>query len=130
MEYTISATIKAPVSKIYEGWLNSKIHSEMTGGKAEISDELNKVFTSWDDYISGVNIELVKDSFIRQAWRTIEFEVEQADSLVEIYFEEVDPNKTKITLHHKNLLHHDLKYKLGWVEHYFEPMKEYFEKQV
>lgn len=127
MEFTVNTTIKAPALEIYNGWLNSKIHSEMTGGSAEVSNEVDKKFTAWDEYISGINLEL-KPGFIKQSWRTTDFENDQEDSILEIHFKETKTGSTKITLHHYNLLEKDFSYKKGWVEHYFEPMKEYFEK--
>ncbi len=127
MEFTVSAIIEAPASEIYNGWLDSDVHSKMTGAEAIVSNEINGTFSTWDEYISGVNLDL-KPGYIKQSWRTIEFEVSQPDSIVEITFEEVEPKKTVITLHHKNLPLQDIQYKKGWAEHYFEPMKEYFEQ--
>lgn len=127
MEFTVSTIIKAPKLDLYNGWLNSKIHSEMTGGSAEVSPEIGKKFTAWDKYISGTNLEL-SPGFIKQSWRTTDFENDQEDSILEIHFEETKTGSTKITLHHKNLLEKDTSYKKGWIEHYFEPMKSFFEK--
>ena len=128
MEFTLSTTINASAIDLFDGWLTSKVHAEMTGGSAEISKEVNRPFKAWDEYISGKNLE-IKPNYIKQTWRTSDFEKDQEDSIIEIYFEENKAGKTKITLHHTNLLDKDLHYKRGWMEHYFEPMKEYFEKK-
>lgn len=39
--FTLNATIPAPAQEIYEAWLDSLVHSEMTGGKASMSDEID-----------------------------------------------------------------------------------------
>ena len=33
----------------------------MTGGEAIASDQINARFSAWDDYITGTNIELIKN---------------------------------------------------------------------
>lgn len=126
MEFTIEEVINTPAPSIYNSWLDSDGHSEMTGGEAECSNETGGLFTAWDGYISGKNLELVQDKLIRQAWRTTEFEANQPDSIVEIAFKPVNERKTRITLKHTNLEDHDSHYKQGWYEFYFNPMKEYF----
>lgn len=129
MEFIVTTIIEAPVSAIYNGWLNSEIHSKMTGGEAEICNEVNKPFEAWDGYISGTNLELIEDKFIKQSWRTVEFESNQQDSIIEITFELITSNSTQITIFHRNLLESDIQYKNGWMEHYLEPMKAYFMKK-
>ena len=73
--------------------------------------------------INGKNLELVPGKLIRQSWRTQQF----ADSELEITLE---PEGTgiRLTLKHTNLMGDGTHYKTGWVKHYLEPMKEYFQK--
>lgn len=127
MKFTVKTKIKAPAKDIYTAWLNTKKHTEMTGGEASCNDKIGKSFTAWDEYISGKNLVLVKDEYIKQSWRTVEFADDQEDSILEIYLKEIKPNLTEIKLIHSNLLPQDIKYKQGWIDNYFEPMKMYFE---
>jgi activator of HSP90 ATPase len=60
---------------------------------------------------------------IRQSWRTQQF----ADSELEITLEP-EGTGTRLILKHTNLTGDGTHYKTGWVEHYFEPMKAYFQK--
>jgi uncharacterized protein YndB with AHSA1/START domain len=129
MEFTIEEVLDAPASLIYDAWLDSDGHSEMTGGEAECSHETGGLFTAWDGYISGKNLELVPGKVIRQAWRTTEFDANQPDSIVEITFKPVHENKTRITLKHSNLEETDQHYRQGWNEFYFAPMKIYFAEE-
>jgi hypothetical protein len=45
-------------SEIYEAWLDSDLHTKMTGGLALCSKNIGDSFTTWDGYIEGKNIEL------------------------------------------------------------------------
>ena len=73
--------------------------------------------------INGKNLELVPVKLIRQSWCT----QQSADSEREITLEP-EGTGTRLTLKHTNLMGDGTHYKTGWVEHYFEPMKEYFQK--
>lgn len=125
MEFTIKAVFNALPSEIYKAWLSSEGHTEMTGGEADISDQVGDGFTAWDGYIEGVNVELDPNKCIVQAWRTTEFDVEDEDSVIEVTLNEVD-GKTELTLHHTNLAENGGHYEQGWKDHYFEPMQDYF----
>jgi hypothetical protein len=50
--FTLTATIPASPEEIYEAWLNSIGHSEVTGGEATMSDEVGAEVSAWDGYIS------------------------------------------------------------------------------
>jgi uncharacterized protein YndB with AHSA1/START domain len=81
MPYTfiLTATIPASPEDVYQAWLDSVGHSEMTGGEATMSDEVGAEVSAWDGYISGRNLELIPGERIVQAWRTAEFGDEHED---------------------------------------------------
>jgi activator of HSP90 ATPase len=54
--------------------------------------------------------------------------MEDEDSRVEIFLEE-SMHGTELTLIHTNLSAEGEQYINGWEEHYFEPMKAYFDKK-
>ena len=126
MEFTVDTIINASPERIYEAWLDSDEHSDMTGGDALITDDVDDKFSAWDGYIWGTTLELRENEYIKQTWRTQDFEDDQDYSPVEIFFEAVDEG-TKITIKHTDLSDADEKYKQGWIDSYFTPMKEYFE---
>lgn len=129
ISFTVNAIIAAKPDVVYNGWLDSKVHSEMTGGRANVSNKAGEGFQAWDDYISGTNLELTAGKRIYQKWRTSEFEDSDEDSLLEILFES-DPQGTLITLNHSNLPAHGMQYKQGWIDAYFQPMQDYFCRQA
>jgi uncharacterized protein YndB with AHSA1/START domain len=125
MEFTLKTTFNATPKEVYDAWMNSESHTEMTGGDANIQDEVGTQFSAWDDYITGQNLELVANQKIVQSWRTTEFEESDEDSKIEILLKEAN-GETNLTLIHTNLSLDGKRYKNGWIEHYFEPMKAYF----
>ena len=126
IKFEISTIFNVSAKKIYETWLSSKGHTEMTGGDAEITDKADTDFEAWDGYITGRNITLEPYKKIVQTWRTSEFSDDEEDSVIEIKLEE-QKRGTTLTLIHTNLPPHGKQYKQGWIDNYFIPMKNYFE---
>jgi uncharacterized protein YndB with AHSA1/START domain len=127
--YTLTTVIPATPQEIYEAWLDSVAHSEMTGGDASISGEVGAEFSAWDEYITGRNLELVPAERIVQSWRTDEYGDENEHSTVTITFEETDDG-TLLTLVHSNVPDDQRAYEEGgWESNYFEPMKLYFARR-
>ena len=122
----MSATISAKPEEIYEAWLDSKKHSEMTGSKAKVEPRINGKFTAWDGYIEGKTIEMEPSKRIVQKWRTTDFPSGSPDSTVEILLEKVEKGTKIVLIHTKIPDGQKDEYKQGWKDFYFEPMKEYF----
>ena len=126
----LSVTLPAAPKKVYDAWLNGKEHSAFTGGKATASAKVKGKFSAWDGYITGVNIDLKAGKKIVQAWRTTEFPDDALDSVLEVHLAAKPGGKTALTLIQTNIPKgQGIKYKGGWKNHYFEPMKEYFSKK-
>jgi uncharacterized protein YndB with AHSA1/START domain len=116
--------------QIYDAWLDSQQHSRFTGGEATIDPRIGGRHTAWDGYIQGSTLELDPGRRIVQSWRSVDFPETAPDSRVEVLLESVDGG-TQITLVHSNIPEGQRdEYERGWVEHYFEPMKRYFEEGV
>jgi len=124
--FTLTTTIPASPEEVYQAWLDSVSHSEMTGGAASMSDEIGAEVSAWDGYITGRNIELVPGERIVQSWRTTEFADQHEDSVITVVLQEVDEG-TLLTLVHSNVPDEQTRYQGGgWQQHYFEPMVVYF----
>ena len=127
-DFKLTAIIRASPQEIYDAWLDSLAHSEMTGSEAILSDEIGAEVSAWDGYITGRNLELVPGERIVQSWRTTEFADEHEDSIITLMLEDVDGG-TLLTLVHSNVPEEQTSYEQGgWQEYYFEPMKAYFAK--
>jgi len=124
----ISAIFPVSAKKLYDAWLDSKIHSAITGSKAHIDARQGYSFTAGNGYITGSNLILQPYGRIVQHWRTTEFPEGSPDSKLEILFEKHNSG-TKLTIVHTQLPNGDeKKYEKGWKEHYLKPMKTYFKK--
>ena len=127
--FTLTTTIPASPQEIYEAWLDSVVHSEMTGGEASMSDATGAQVSAWDGYITGRNLELVPGERIVQSWRTTQFTDEHEDSQIIVTLKAVEDG-TLLTLEHTNVPDAQRSYEEGgWQEHYFDPMTEYFAKR-
>jgi uncharacterized protein YndB with AHSA1/START domain len=127
--FTLTTTLPASAQEIYDAWLDSLAHTEMTGGEAAMSDEVGAEVVAWGGYITGRNLELVPGERIVQSWRTNRFTDQHEDSIVTVTLEEVAEG-TLLTLVHSKVPADQTGYEQGgWQEHYFEPMKDYFAKR-
>ncbi len=124
--FEVSATIPATPERVYKAWLTGKEHTAMTGSRATGAARVGGKFTAWDGYIDGKNLELEPGKRIVQSWRTSEFADADPDSRLEIILTPARTG-TKLTLRHSNIpAGQGAGYKSGWKDHYFDPMKEYF----
>ena len=97
-----SAHFKAKPEVIYQAWLSSQGHSQMTGAEAKCSNKVGGKFTAWDGYISGKNIQLNENKLIVQTWRTSEFSDTDEDSELSISFTETKEG-CELNLVHTNI---------------------------
>lgn len=127
---SIRVSARFPVSpeRLYRAWLDAREHGLMTGGKAAVDAVIGGKFTAWDDYITGMLLQLDPGRRIVQTWRTTEFPDAAPDSRLEILFE-AEGNGTRITLIHSDIPEGDgEKYEDGWIDYYFEPMQRWFKR--
>ena len=125
--FQITETFPTTAKNIYNSWLDSELHTLMTGGAAECSKETGGKFSAWDGYISGSNISLDPGKEIVQTWRTTEFADSDEDSKLTIQLKDFEQG-CELTLIHENIPEGQHSYRQGWVDHYFNPMKAYFSK--
>ena len=124
--FEVSASFPVSGKQLFEAWLDSEKHSNMTGGDDECSDKVGGEFSAWDGYISGVNVSIDElNGVIVQKWRTSEFEESDDYSLLTLRSSDIH-NGGEIHLTHENIPEGQSDYQQGWIEHYFEPMKTYF----
>lgn len=125
VEFVISELIPASPAVLYNAWLDSESHTLMTGGKAKTSHLVKGEFQAWDGYIWGKNLELDPPHRIVQNWRTQDFLDRDPDSMIEITFL-LQGDQTLISIKHTMLPTDGMKYKQGWIDSYFTPIKAYF----
>ena len=126
---TIKQTVifKTSPHEVFEALMDSKKHSQLTGEKAVISRKVGGKFKAYGDYIGGKNLEIVKDKRIVQSWHASDWP-KGHDSKVIFEFEKAG-NNTKLKFTHENIPDEQYDEVLeGWIEFYWNPMKEMLEK--
>ena len=122
-----AVTIKASPHAVYEALMDSKKHSEFTGGRAVISRKVGGKFTAYDGYAEGVNLELEPDKKIVQSWRAsdwpeglysqVTFELKNAAGGTRLTFTQTGvPEEFADDVSR------------GWRDYYWAPLKEMLEK--
>jgi hypothetical protein len=125
-EFRLKTKLPARPAAVYRAWLSGAGHSAMTGAPATASDKEGGSFTAWDGYITGRNVTLKPEWCIVQAWRTSQFSQSDPDSRLELCIHPSGEG-SKLLLIHTNIPPDQAAgYETGWVDHYFEPMKQYF----
>jgi activator of HSP90 ATPase len=122
-----TVTFKASPLEVYETIMDSEKHAALSGEDATISREVGGAFTAWGDHISGFNLALHPGQKIVQAWRARDwwddhysiatFELSKVDSGTELRFTQVGVPPHRFDGHSR-----------GWIEHYWQPMQEIFDK--
>lgn len=110
---------------LYELYMDAKKHSLVTGGPAKISTKEGSRYSAHGGYITGKNLQLIKDKMIVQTWRAVGWDKEDLDS---IFMIKLEPKGKDVILHaiHANLPDkHSGHIGKGWYDHYWNPWKQH-----
>lgn len=107
--------------------MDSRSHSEFSGGKAKISRDVGGKIEVYDGYIDGWNVELAPGRKIVQKWRasdwpddwysTASFQIQPSGGGSKLTFVQTDVPEDQ---------YEDISE--GWVEHYWDKMKKTIER--
>jgi activator of HSP90 ATPase len=126
---TQKVIVSAMPEEVYDAYMNAKKHAAFTGGKATNNPVVGGAFTAWDGYILGKNLELEKGKRIVQEWVTTDWSEGYPPSKLELTFRGVN-GKTEITMVHSDVpAEQEDDLKQGWIDFYWEPLKNYFRKR-
>jgi activator of HSP90 ATPase len=126
---TIRQTVRFSATPIdvYEMLMDTKKHQSLSGEMAVISREVGGAFTAWGDHIAGFNLALKPGERIVQAWRAkdwwpdhysiVTFNLSEANGGTELQFTQIGVPPHRFDGHSN-----------GWVQAYWKPMQEIFEK--
>ena len=122
----VTRVVPAKPERVFNAWLSANEHGLMTSSSATYDDSTGE-FTAWDGYISGKTLEKEPARRFVQAWRTTEFPDGSPDSKLEVRLDEV-PEGTRVTLLQTEIPDgQGESYEVGWMDHYFDPMTDYFQ---
>jgi activator of HSP90 ATPase len=87
---------------LYALYMDARLHTEVTGDTAKITDKEGTNFSAYGTYIKGKNLRLIKDKLIVQTWRSSDWGKKETDS---IFMISLEPKGKDVILHavHANL---------------------------
>ncbi len=124
---TQSVTFKnQKVSDLYAMFLDSKHHTLLTGGNdAKISAKEGAMFSAHGGYITGKNLQLIKDRLIVQSWYGTDWAKSEMDSTFILSFQQKGKDVV-INMVHANIPDKNVAgIKSGWTDYYWKPWKNY-----
>ncbi len=108
---------------LYEAIMDSKKHAKFSGELARISKKIGGISRAYGSYIYSINLDLVKDKRIVQAWRGAGWPRGHF-SIVSYKFK---PTKkgTALSFTHIDIPAKEAKHiDSGWKTHYWQPIKK------
>jgi activator of HSP90 ATPase len=129
---TIKQTVVIPASpkEVYNAYVDPKKHGEFTDSKATGKPKVGGNYTAWDGYIFGKFLELDDGKRVVQEWTATDWVEGYGPSKLELTFCAVSGG-TEIVMVQSNVPKEQAdEVADGWVEYYWNPLKEYFKKQA
>ncbi len=118
----------ATPKELYDIFLDSKKHTEATGGKATASNKVGGSFKGWDGYHWGKNLALVPGRMIVQSWRNMDFKKTETDSVLILTFAKKGKG-AELTMVHTVLPDRMGNLAQGWRDFYWKPITKYLKKR-
>lgn len=110
---------------LYNLYVNAKLHAQLSGGTAKISEKEGSSFSAYNGYCWGKTLQLVKNKLIVQSWRASDWHESDVDSTFILLFES-KAKDTIVTMTHANVPDSQAKSLAGgWDEFYWTPWKNY-----
>lgn len=110
---------------LYDLYLNAKKHTISTGAPAKINSKEGSKYSAHGGYITGKNLQLVKDKLIVQSWRAQGWDSNDVDSTFIIRLEAKGKDVILHAIHANLPDKHAASINKGWFAHYWEPWKNY-----
>jgi len=118
-------TFKSAAEELFKALTTTRQFSEVTDAQAEINANLGSPFSCFDGMITGMNIEVLPNKRLVQAWRVSNWEP-GIYSIVKFEFEKLSPSETKLTFDQTGFPEeHRDHLDQGWHHKYWEPLKTY-----
>jgi len=110
---------------LYNFYMNAKLHAQLTGGPATISEKEGAAFSAYDGYCWGKNLQLIKNKLIVQSWRASDWNENDVDSTFILLFEQKGKDVV-VTMVHANVPYNQAKELTGgWNDFYWSPWKNF-----
>jgi activator of HSP90 ATPase len=110
---------------LYDLYMDAKKHTMIAGAPCEISAKEGTKYSVHGGYISGKNLQLVKDKLIVQTWRAQTWDKNDVDSIFIIHLEQKGKDVALQAIHANVPDKHVEGVKKGWTGHYWGPWKQH-----
>ena len=120
-------SIQAPLSKVWQAFVDPSVIEEWGGGPAEMNEQEGTLFSLWGGEIFGTNTKIIPNTLIAQDWFSGEDWTEP--SKLTLTFSEKD-GSTIVELHQDNVPDEDVDdITAGWQEYYLGPLTDLLETE-
>jgi len=110
---------------LYDLYMDAKKHALITGASAKITTKVGSKFSAHGGYITGKNLELIKNELIVQTWRAQDWAKTDDDSIFIIQLE-AKGKDTILEAFHINVPDKEVKGVTGgWYDYYWNPWKQH-----
>ena len=110
---------------LFELYMDEKKHSHIAGSPCTITKKEDDKYSVHGGYISGKNLQLVKDKLIVQSWRAQGWDKDAVDSTFIIHLEKKGDDVMLHAVHANVPDEHKASISNGWHDHYWKPWKQY-----
>ena len=134
--YEVKRVVRATPKRLFEAWLDSREHSDMTRRTATVSSVVGAQLTVLDGVVKGRNLEIEPYHRIVQTWRVVTVGGDAFDTQVEIVLSttadsdaiaNTHDDGVTLTVRHSGLPRDQFILSAEWwEERYFRPMDVYF----
>lgn len=119
---------KASPAALFEMYLDSKKHSQISKHKAVLSRKTGGSYSAYGGYIHGKNQLIVPNRMIVQTWRAKDWKKSDKDSVLILDFQGKG-NAGEVLMIHANVPDNQAKgLSHGWNEFYWKPWKKFIGK--
>jgi activator of HSP90 ATPase len=124
-----SVILPAPAARLYDMYLDPKIHEAITGAPVTISSVPGSAFRAFNGMLSGTMLYTVPRQLIVQAWRSGNWRAEDVDSILVLTFWPSGDDSGRIELVHANVADQDIEgVTEGWEKYYWTPWRKYLQQ--
>jgi uncharacterized protein YndB with AHSA1/START domain len=123
-----AASLPAPPARLYEMYVDAKLHAAFTAMPVEIEATRGADFRAFSGAIWGTILDVVPNRLVVQRWRSKNFPQDAIDSTLVLSFWP-EAKGGRVELVHANVPEEDFAgVSEGWPKFYWNPWRAYLEK--
>jgi uncharacterized protein YndB with AHSA1/START domain len=116
----------ATPEQVFDAFVEPTLLASIIGGECTGAARAGENFTSWNGYVKGKHLELVRGERVVQEWSTTEWPRGAEPSRLELQLVGTGGG-TELTMTHSKLpTEHAENIRQGWIDYYWTPMRAHF----